>query len=92
MRVIDWRDWRDNVKHGKQFLMCIIYIYIYIYICCLTVLPHIIEKFSIYSINVEDLMAVGVENGTAKLYPRKYSVVRKDHCYCGEIEVVVTLT
>ena len=37
-------------------------------------------------------MAVGVENGTAKLYPRKYSVVRKDHCYCGEIEVVVTLT
>ena len=70
--------------------MCIIYIYIYIY--CLTVLRHIIEKFSIYSINVEYLMAVEVENGTAKLYPRKYSVVRMDHCFCGEIEVGVSFT
>ena len=35
---------------------------------------------------------VGVENGNAELYPRKYSVVRKDHCYCGEIQVGVTFT
>ena len=30
MRVIDRRDWRDNIEHGKQFFMCIIYIYIYL--------------------------------------------------------------
>ena len=56
------------------------------------VLPHVLYKFSICNIYVEDLMAIGVENGTAELHPLKYSVVRKDHCYCGEIEVVVTLT
>ena len=56
------------------------------------VLPHILEKFSICSIYVEDLMAVGVENGTAELYPRKCSVVRKDQNYCGEIEVGVAFT
>ncbi|KAL4621120.1 16 kDa phloem protein 1 [Castanea sativa] len=44
------------------------------------------------TIYVEDLMAVGVENGTAELHPRKYSVVRKDQSYCGEIEVGVTFT
>ncbi|KAL0003122.1 hypothetical protein SO802_016903 [Lithocarpus litseifolius] len=44
------------------------------------------------TIYVEDLMAVGVEKGTAELHPRKYSVVRKDQSYCGEIEVGVTFT
>ncbi|KAK7838199.1 16 kDa phloem protein 1 [Quercus suber] len=44
------------------------------------------------TIYVEDLMALGVENGTAELHPRKYSVVRKDQSYCGEIEVGVTFT
>ena len=92
MRVIDRRDWRDNVEHEKLFLMCIIYIYIYIYIylCCLIVFPRILENFSICSIYVEDLMAVGVENGIAELHPRKYSVVCKKQSYCGEIEVGVT--
>ena len=51
-----------------------------------------LDKFPICSIYVEDLMAVGVENGTAELHPRKYSVVRKDQSYCGEIEVGVTFT
>ena len=51
-----------------------------------------LDKFSICSIYVKDLMAVGVENGTAELHPRKYSVVRKDQSYCGEIEVGVTFT
>ena len=37
-------------------------------------------------------MAVGVENGTTELYPRKYSVVRKDQSFCGEIEVGITFT
>ncbi|KAG6670105.1 16 kDa phloem protein 1-like [Carya illinoinensis] len=44
------------------------------------------------TIYVEDLLAVGVENGTAELHPRKYSVVRVDQTYCGEIEVGVTFT
>lgn len=43
-------------------------------------------------IYVEDLLAVGVENGTAELHPRKYRVVRTDQSYCGEIEVGVTFT
>ncbi|XP_041000577.1 16 kDa phloem protein 1-like [Juglans microcarpa x Juglans regia] len=44
------------------------------------------------TIYVKDLLAVGVENGTAELHPRKYSVVRTDQTYCGEIEVGVTFT
>ena len=80
----------------KSYFWCAlykyIYIYIYIYLCCLIVLSHILENFSICSIYVEDLMAVGVENGTAELHPRKYSVVRKEQSYCGEIEVGVTFT
>nr|POE98762.1 isoform 2 of elicitor-responsive protein 1 [Quercus suber] len=66
-------------------------------------LSHVVEEFSLrhwsshvrhhnISIYVEDLMAVGVENGTAELHPRKYSVVRKDQSYCGEIQVGVTFT
>ena len=62
------------------------------YLCCLIVLPHILEEFSICSIYVEDLMAIGVENGTAVLYPHKYRVFRKDQSYCGEIKVGVTFT
>ena len=58
----------------------------------MVVLPHILEEFSICSIYVEDLMAVRVENGTAELYPHKYSVVHKVQSYCGEIEVGVTFT
>uniref|UniRef100_A0A2N9IQV5 C2 domain-containing protein n=1 Tax=Fagus sylvatica TaxID=28930 RepID=A0A2N9IQV5_FAGSY len=49
----------------------------------------IIGQATIY---VEDLLAVGVENGTAELHPRKYRVVRTDQSYCGEIEVGVTFT
>nr|POE98763.1 isoform 2 of elicitor-responsive protein 1 [Quercus suber] len=67
-------------------------------------LSHVVEEFSLRhwyfhfnlqvfaNIYVEDLMAVGVENGTAELHPRKYSVVRKDQSYCGEIQVGVTFT
>jgi len=41
---------------------------------------------------VEDLLAEGVENGTSELHPRKYSVVKSDQTYCGEIQVGVTFT
>lgn len=41
---------------------------------------------------MEDLLAEGVENGTSELHPRKYSVVKSDQTYCGEIQVGVTFT
>lgn len=44
------------------------------------------------SIYVKDLLVSGVEKGTAELHPRKYSVVRTDKTYCGEIQVGVTFT
>ncbi|KAL6290963.1 hypothetical protein ACE6H2_008473 [Prunus campanulata] len=39
-----------------------------------------------------DLLALGVENGTAQLHPLKYSVVRADRSYRGEIQVGLTFT
>ncbi|XP_061363714.1 16 kDa phloem protein 1-like [Gastrolobium bilobum] len=43
-------------------------------------------------IYVEDLLALGVENGGAKLQPLKYRVVRANQSYCGEIDVAITFT
>nr|AFK35538.1 unknown [Medicago truncatula] len=43
-------------------------------------------------IYVKDLLAEGAENGSAELRPRKYSVVRADNSYCGELEVGITYT
>lgn len=42
------------------------------------------------SIFLEDLLALGVENGIAELHPSKYRVVRMDQSYCGEIQVGLT--
>ncbi|KAK7305731.1 hypothetical protein VNO77_43641 [Canavalia gladiata] len=36
---------------------------------------------------VEDLLAIGVEDGAAELKPLKYRVIRADQSYCGEINV-----
>ncbi|XP_059625343.1 16 kDa phloem protein 1 [Cornus florida] len=44
------------------------------------------------TIYLKDLLALGVENGTAELHPRKYSVVATDLTYCGEIRVGITFT
>ncbi|XP_022134552.1 elicitor-responsive protein 1 [Momordica charantia] len=44
------------------------------------------------SIYVEDLLAVGVENGESELRAQKYSVVGADLNYCGEIQVAVSFT
>lgn len=41
---------------------------------------------------MEDLLAIGAENGNAELHPGKYSVVQADLSYCGEIQVGVTFT
>ncbi|XP_028769933.1 elicitor-responsive protein 1 [Neltuma alba] len=43
-------------------------------------------------IYVEDLLALGAENGRSELHPRKYRVVGADQSYCGEIEVGITFT
>ncbi|CAL0317679.1 unnamed protein product [Lupinus luteus] len=43
-------------------------------------------------IYVKDLLAEGAEKGSAQLHPRKYSVVRENQIYCGEVEVGVTFT
>lgn len=43
-------------------------------------------------IYVKDLLAQGVQNGTAELHPLKYSVVRADNTYRGEIKVGLTFT
>lgn len=43
-------------------------------------------------IYVKDLLEEGVENGSAELRPRKYSVVRADNSYYGEIEVGITFS
>jgi hypothetical protein len=48
--------------------------------------------FPISRIYAKDLLVEGVENGSAELHPRKYSVVRADNSYCGEIEVGLTFT
>ncbi|KAF4386214.1 16 kDa phloem protein 1 [Cannabis sativa] len=44
------------------------------------------------TIYVEDLLALGAENGAAQLHPRKYSVISADQTYRGEIQVGVTFT
>ncbi|KAL6311852.1 hypothetical protein AAG906_024446 [Vitis piasezkii] len=44
------------------------------------------------SIYLEDLLALGVENGKAELHPCKYRVVRTDQTYCGEIRVGINFT
>jgi len=49
-------------------------------------------QFSVSRIYVKDLLAEGAENGSAELRPHKYSVVRADQSYCGEIEVGITFT
>ena len=80
----NWVSWWSDTIH----ILCSLVVNLPIQV----VLPHILEEFSICSIYVEDLMAVGVENGTAELYPHEYSVVCKVQSYCGEIEVGVTFT
>ncbi|QCE01228.1 elicitor-responsive protein 1 isoform X1 [Vigna unguiculata] len=44
------------------------------------------------AVHVKDLLAEGTEKGSAVLRPHKYSVVRADQSYCGEIEVGITFT
>ncbi|KAM7262692.1 hypothetical protein ACFE04_000375 [Oxalis oulophora] len=44
------------------------------------------------TIYVEDLLALGVENGTAELPLAKYRVVTADQSYYGEVQVRVTFT
>ena len=41
---------------------------------------------------MEDLLALGVENGKAELHPTKYRVVQTDQTYCGELRVGVNFT
>jgi len=49
-------------------------------------------QFSVSRVHVKDLLAEGTEKGSAVLRPHKYSVVRADQSYCGEIEVGITFT
>jgi len=49
-------------------------------------------QFSVSRVYVKDLLAEGTEKGSAELRPHKYSVVRADQSYCGEIEVGITFT
>ncbi|XP_043690638.1 16 kDa phloem protein 1-like isoform X2 [Telopea speciosissima] len=44
------------------------------------------------TIHLKDIIAMGVENGGAQLHPNKYSVVKTDQTYCGEIKVGFTFT
>ncbi|XP_057475544.1 16 kDa phloem protein 1-like isoform X1 [Actinidia eriantha] len=44
------------------------------------------------TIYLKDLLALGVENGSAELPPSKYKLVASDQRYCGEIQVGVTFT
>lgn len=44
------------------------------------------------TIYVEDFLAQGMENGTAELHSRKYSVVQADGTYFGEIQVGLSMT
>lgn len=43
-------------------------------------------------IYVKELLELGVENGSAELHPKKYSVVAADKSFRGEIQVGVTFT
>ncbi|OWM87482.1 16 kDa phloem protein 1 [Punica granatum] len=42
------------------------------------------------TIFVEDLLALGVEQGSAQLHPTKYRVIGANQNYCGEIQVGVS--
>ncbi|KAL9676143.1 hypothetical protein QQ045_004356 [Rhodiola kirilowii] len=44
------------------------------------------------SIYVEDLLAMGVENGAAEMHPQRYRVVLADRSYSGQIRVGLTFT
>ncbi|KAL6980541.1 hypothetical protein U1Q18_022184 [Sarracenia purpurea var. burkii] len=44
------------------------------------------------TIYLDDILALGVENGGIELHPRKYNVVDSDQSYCGEILVGLTFT
>ncbi|KAL1825101.1 hypothetical protein ACET3Z_011879 [Daucus carota] len=44
------------------------------------------------TIYLKDLLALGVENGSAQLHPQKYSVVDSNQNYSGEIQVGITFT
>ncbi|KAH7659758.1 C2 domain-containing protein, partial [Dioscorea alata] len=44
------------------------------------------------TINVADVISLGVEKGNSELHPCKYSVVLADMTYCGEIRVGVKFT
>ncbi|KAK3232148.1 hypothetical protein Dsin_004029 [Dipteronia sinensis] len=44
------------------------------------------------TIYVEELLALGMENGTAQIHPRKYRVIAADQSYRGEIQVGITVT
>lgn len=51
-----------------------------------------IKSFRDCRIYVGDLLALGVENGTAEIHPRKYRVVHTNQTYWGEIQVGLTFT
>uniref|UniRef100_A0A7N0TQ96 C2 domain-containing protein n=1 Tax=Kalanchoe fedtschenkoi TaxID=63787 RepID=A0A7N0TQ96_KALFE len=44
------------------------------------------------SIYVEDLLAMGVENGSAEMHPERHRVVLADQSYWGHIRVGLTFT
>lgn len=50
------------------------------------------NPFLLCRIYVKDLLALGVEKGTAELQTQKYRVVNADKSYRGEIQVGVTFT
>lgn len=88
-----------NLQHGTIFfasnktLPWMSYTTISWFSCCTNVqtavLPHLrIELMC--RILVEDLLALGVEQGSAQMRPTKHRVVRADNSYCGEIQVGVS--
>ncbi|XP_051226760.1 elicitor-responsive protein 1 [Lolium perenne] len=44
------------------------------------------------TINVADLISIGMEKGRSEMIPAKYRVVTADNSYHGEIKVAVTFT
>ncbi|KAI4299567.1 hypothetical protein L6164_033011 [Bauhinia variegata] len=44
------------------------------------------------TIYLDDFFSLGFEKGSYEIRNRKYSVVRADNSYCGEIEVALTFT
>jgi hypothetical protein len=49
-------------------------------------------EYTYCSINVADLISIGVEKGTSELNLARYSVVTADNSYRGEIKVAITFT